>query len=231
MSTPILQELNWEVPFKLMSSPRPTSRQVATRYCLRLSNDGCTTTEKELLVIVFALVKFISYLHGSKIVVFSDHAALKYLLKKPDAKSRLIWWMLLLQEFDVESSPTLSRSPGTDSPNPLHELDLEIEIILRRLRKARNIVVSNSSNSISGSLVTNNSNSFECSSTNHFPELEQMENNDRTLKESAMPDVVYQPWRRSPQAFEGIPCGLFDNEAARDTRGLHQNEDVSIFLG
>ena len=34
--------------------------------------------------------------------MFSDHAALKYLLKKPEAKPRLIRWMLLLQEFDVE---------------------------------------------------------------------------------------------------------------------------------
>ncbi|RDX87031.1 Retrovirus-related Pol polyprotein from transposon 17.6, partial [Mucuna pruriens] len=61
-----------------------------------------TTTEKELLAIVFSLDKFRSYLLGSKIIVFSDHAALRYLLKKPDAKPRLIWWMLLLQEFDLE---------------------------------------------------------------------------------------------------------------------------------
>ncbi|RDX99945.1 Retrovirus-related Pol polyprotein from transposon 17.6, partial [Mucuna pruriens] len=61
-----------------------------------------TTTEKDLLAIVFDLDKFRSYLLGSKIVVFSDHAALKYLLKNPDAKPRLIWWILLLQEFDVE---------------------------------------------------------------------------------------------------------------------------------
>ncbi|RDX82311.1 Retrovirus-related Pol polyprotein from transposon 17.6, partial [Mucuna pruriens] len=60
------------------------------------------TTEKELLAIVFALDKFHSYLLGSKIVVFSDHAALRFLLKKPDAKSRLIRWMLLLQEFNIE---------------------------------------------------------------------------------------------------------------------------------
>ncbi|RDX67514.1 hypothetical protein CR513_53600, partial [Mucuna pruriens] len=46
--------------------------------------------------------KFRSYLHGSKIVVFSDHVALKFLLKKPNAKLRLIRWMLLLQEFDIE---------------------------------------------------------------------------------------------------------------------------------
>ncbi|RDX82795.1 hypothetical protein CR513_36375, partial [Mucuna pruriens] len=61
-----------------------------------------TTTEKELLAIVFALDKFRSYLLGSKIIVFSDHAALRYLLKKLDAKPRLIRWMLLLQEFDLE---------------------------------------------------------------------------------------------------------------------------------
>ncbi|RDX82905.1 Retrovirus-related Pol polyprotein from transposon 17.6, partial [Mucuna pruriens] len=35
-------------------------------------------------------------------IVFFDHAVLKYLLKKPDMKPRLIRWMLLLQEFDVE---------------------------------------------------------------------------------------------------------------------------------
>ncbi|RDX72198.1 Tf2-9, partial [Mucuna pruriens] len=61
-----------------------------------------TTTEKELLEIVFALDKFHSYLLDSRIVVFSDHATLRYLLKKPDAKSRLIRWMLLLQEFNIE---------------------------------------------------------------------------------------------------------------------------------
>ncbi|RDX91837.1 Retrovirus-related Pol polyprotein from transposon 17.6, partial [Mucuna pruriens] len=60
------------------------------------------TTEKELLAIVFALDKFRSYLLGSRIVVFSNHAALRYLLKKPDAKPRLIRWMLLLQEFNIE---------------------------------------------------------------------------------------------------------------------------------
>ncbi|XP_038685730.1 uncharacterized protein LOC119985512 [Tripterygium wilfordii] len=38
----------------------------------------------------------------TKVIVFSDHAALKYLLTKKDAKPRLIRWMLLLQEFDIE---------------------------------------------------------------------------------------------------------------------------------
>ncbi|RDX96999.1 Retrovirus-related Pol polyprotein from transposon 17.6, partial [Mucuna pruriens] len=58
--------------------------------------------EKELLAIVFALDKFRSYLLGSKVIIFSDHVALKYLLKKPDARPTLIRWILHLQEFDLE---------------------------------------------------------------------------------------------------------------------------------
>ncbi|RDY14139.1 hypothetical protein CR513_00833, partial [Mucuna pruriens] len=92
----------------------------------------------------------------------------------------------------------------------LHELDPEIDKTLCRLRKVRNIVVSNSgsSNSASNSnnsiSVINNSDFSWCSSSNinsdcnfglsNFQEPEPMENNDRTLKELATPDVVYQPW-------------------------------------
>ncbi|KAL1191826.1 hypothetical protein V5N11_019035 [Cardamine amara subsp. amara] len=61
-----------------------------------------TTTEKELLAIVFAFEKFRSYLVGSKVTVHTDNATLKYLLTKKDAKPRLLRWILLLQEFDLE---------------------------------------------------------------------------------------------------------------------------------
>ena len=61
-----------------------------------------TTIEKEILAAVFALEKFCSYLLGSKVLVYSDHAALKHLLSKKDTKPRLIRWILLLQEFDLE---------------------------------------------------------------------------------------------------------------------------------
>jgi hypothetical protein len=60
------------------------------------------TTEKELLAVVFAFEKFRSYIVNSKVIVYTDHAAIKYLLAKKDAKPRLISWILLLQEFDVE---------------------------------------------------------------------------------------------------------------------------------
>jgi hypothetical protein len=60
------------------------------------------TTEKELLAVVFAFEKFRSYIMNSKVIVYTDHAAIKYLLAKKDAKPRLICWILLLQEFNVE---------------------------------------------------------------------------------------------------------------------------------
>ncbi|KAK7390555.1 hypothetical protein VNO78_25864 [Psophocarpus tetragonolobus] len=90
-----------------------------------------TTTKKDLLAIVFALDKFFPYLLGSKITVFTDHVALKFLLKKPDAKPRLIRWVLLLQEFDIDIKDKsgalnqvvdhLSRIKGTINPLPIHD--------------------------------------------------------------------------------------------------------------
>ena len=60
------------------------------------------TTEKELLAIVFAFEKFRPYLIGNRVIVRTDHSAIKYLMTKKDAKPRLIQWVLLLQEFDLE---------------------------------------------------------------------------------------------------------------------------------
>ena len=54
------------------------------------------------MAVVFAIDKFRSYLIGAKVIVYTNHAALKYLLTKKDAKPRLIRWILLLQEFDLE---------------------------------------------------------------------------------------------------------------------------------
>ncbi|RDX90199.1 Retrovirus-related Pol polyprotein, partial [Mucuna pruriens] len=84
-STPILQAPNWEQPFELMCD--------ASNSTLRAVLDQRAEISKqmhELLAIVFALDKFCSYLLGSKIIIFSNHAPLRFLLKKPDAKPRLI---------------------------------------------------------------------------------------------------------------------------------------------
>ncbi|KAD3337792.1 hypothetical protein E3N88_33313 [Mikania micrantha] len=89
VNAPILIAPDWSSPFELMCD----ATDFAEHY---------TTTEKELLALVFAFDKFRSYLVLSKTIVYTDHAALRYLFNKKDAKPRLIRWILLLQEFDIE---------------------------------------------------------------------------------------------------------------------------------
>ncbi|PIN01467.1 DNA-directed DNA polymerase [Handroanthus impetiginosus] len=95
------------------------------------SRTNYTTTEKELLAIICALEKFRSYLLGTKVIVYSDHAALKYLLSKKEAKPRLIQWILILQEFNLETRDKrgtknlvanyLSRLISREDPSPLQD--------------------------------------------------------------------------------------------------------------
>ena len=60
------------------------------------------TTENELLAVVYALEKFPPYILGSKIIIDTNHAALKYFLSKKETKPQLIRWVQLHQEFDLE---------------------------------------------------------------------------------------------------------------------------------
>ncbi|GJW13351.1 reverse transcriptase domain-containing protein [Tanacetum coccineum] len=101
---PILIAPNWDQPFELMCDAsdyaigavlgqriekhfRPihyaskTMTEAETNY---------TTTEKEMLAVVYAFEKFRSYLIMNKSVVYTDHSALKYLFNKKDAKARLL---------------------------------------------------------------------------------------------------------------------------------------------
>ena len=66
------------------------------------AQENYSTTENEMLAIVFACEKFRPYILGSHIIIHTDHAAIKYLMTKKKAKPRLIRWVLLLQEFDLE---------------------------------------------------------------------------------------------------------------------------------
>ncbi|CAA7057061.1 unnamed protein product [Microthlaspi erraticum] len=116
VSAPVVQPPNWELPFEIMCDAsdyavgavlgqRKDKKLHVIYYASRTLDEAqCkyATTEKELLAIVFAFEKFRSYLVGSKVIVHSDHAALRYLLSKKDAKPRLLRWILLLQEFDLE---------------------------------------------------------------------------------------------------------------------------------
>ena len=51
---------------------------------------------------VFACEKFRPYILGSHVIIHTYHAAIKYLMAKKEAKPRLIRWVLLLREFDLE---------------------------------------------------------------------------------------------------------------------------------
>ncbi|KAF8080184.1 hypothetical protein N665_0968s0007 [Sinapis alba] len=115
VSAPIVQPPDWELPFEVMCDAsdyavgdvlgqRKEKKLHVIYYASRTLDDAqCNyaTTEKELLAIVYAFEKFRSYLVGSKVIVHTDHAALRYLLSKKDAKPRLLRWILLLQEFDL----------------------------------------------------------------------------------------------------------------------------------
>ena len=109
-TTPIILAPDWTAAFELMCDASnyalgavlaqkidklPQVIYYASRT-LDAAQANYTTTEKELLAIVFALEKFRSYLLGTRVIVYIDHAALKYLLKKAKSKPRLIRWMLWL---------------------------------------------------------------------------------------------------------------------------------------
>ncbi|WVZ03900.1 hypothetical protein V8G54_024706 [Vigna mungo] len=116
ISAPVIVAPDWSKDFELMCDVSDYAIGVllgqrrekvfhAIYYASKVLNKAqlnYATTEKEFLAIVYALEKFRSYLIGSKVIIYTDHAAIKYLLTKPDSKPRLIRWVLLLQEFDVE---------------------------------------------------------------------------------------------------------------------------------
>ena len=52
---------------------------------------------------VFVCEKFRPYILGSHVIIHTDHATIKYLMEKKDVKPRLIKWVLLLQELDLEN--------------------------------------------------------------------------------------------------------------------------------
>jgi hypothetical protein len=96
MSTLVIRPPNWSEPFEIMcdASDYAVGAVLGQRieklphviyYASRTLNDAqlnYSTTENELLAVVFTLDKFRSYLLGSKITIYLDHAALKYLFSK-----------------------------------------------------------------------------------------------------------------------------------------------------
>ena len=107
---------NWKLPFEVMCDASDLAIGVVLRqraegkpyvvyYASKTLNEAqrnYTTIEKELLAVVYALDKFRAYLIGADIIISTYHSSLKYLLTKKNAKARLIRWVLLLQEFNLQ---------------------------------------------------------------------------------------------------------------------------------
>nr|GEW97642.1 reverse transcriptase domain-containing protein [Tanacetum cinerariifolium] len=110
---PILIAPDWDMPFELMYDASDYAIGAVLGQCqdkhFRPIHYACktmteaeshfTTNEKEMLAVVYAFEKFRSYLIMNKSIVYTDHAALKYLFAKKDSKARVLRWVLLLQEF------------------------------------------------------------------------------------------------------------------------------------
>nr|GFC42788.1 reverse transcriptase domain-containing protein [Tanacetum cinerariifolium] len=107
---------NWDPPFEIMCDANDYAVGAVlgqriekhfwpihyTSKTINQAEANYTTTEKEMLAVVYAFKKFRSYLIMNKSIVYTDHSALKYLFAKKDAKARLLRWILLLQGFDFK---------------------------------------------------------------------------------------------------------------------------------
>ena len=60
------------------------------------AQENYSTTEKEMLIMVFSYEKFKPYILGSYVIIHNDHVAIRYLMAKKDDKPRLIIWVLFL---------------------------------------------------------------------------------------------------------------------------------------
>jgi hypothetical protein len=107
---PFMKPSDWSLPFEIMCDASgfavgvvlgqrvgklPHVIYYASKTLMK-AQVNYTTTEKELLAVVFAFNKFRSYLLGSKVIIYSNYAALRHLLAKKETKPRLIRWILLL---------------------------------------------------------------------------------------------------------------------------------------
>ena len=116
VTTPIMVTPYWNKQFKIICNgsdyamgavlgQRIEKMFKAIYYASTTFNEAqanCSITEKEMLAMVFSCEKFRPYILGSHVIMHTDHAVIRYLMAKKDAKLRLIIWVLLLQEFDIE---------------------------------------------------------------------------------------------------------------------------------
>jgi len=72
------------------------------RRQLSSSEKNYTMTKQEGLVVIFSLKKFRHYLLGYKAKIVIEHKALTYLVNKPNLSGRLVRWLLLMEDIDID---------------------------------------------------------------------------------------------------------------------------------
>ena len=141
VEAPIIAKPDWNKEFEIMCDAsdyaigavlgqRTDEMFKAIYYASKTFNEAqenYSTTEKEMLAIVFACENFRPYILGSHVIIHTDHAAIKYLMAKKEAKSRLIRWVLLLQEFDLD----IKDKKGCDNVIADHLSKVEKPVVLK----------------------------------------------------------------------------------------------------
>ncbi|KAG7610777.1 Ribonuclease H-like superfamily [Arabidopsis suecica] len=158
ISAPIVQPPDWDLPFEVMCDvsdfavgtvlgQRKDKKLHAIYYASRTLDDAqrnYATTEKELLAVVFAFEKFRSYLVGSKVIVHTDDAALKYLIQNSSygghfatfkTVSKVLqagfWWSTMFrdaQKFISQCDPYQRRGKISKRNEMPHKFILEVEV-------------------------------------------------------------------------------------------------------
>nr|GEY73127.1 reverse transcriptase [Tanacetum cinerariifolium] len=131
---PILIAPDWDMPFELMCDASDFAIGAVLGQCqdkhfkpihyasktMTEAESKYTTTEKEMLAVMYAFEKFRSYLILNKSIVYTDHSALKYLFAKKDSKARLLRWVLLLlvkenlEKDKIRSKPDKNEKCGPE---------------------------------------------------------------------------------------------------------------------
>ncbi|GJS79973.1 reverse transcriptase domain-containing protein [Tanacetum coccineum] len=161
---PILIAPNWDQPFEIMCDASDYAigavlgQRVEKHFrpihyaskTMTEAESNYTTTEKEMLAVVYAFEKFRSYLIMNKSVVYTDHSALKYLFNRKDAKARLLRWVLLFQKFnfsviDTKGAENYAADHLSRLENPYENYPVVADI--SKLNHAGNLLIKGNDNS------------------------------------------------------------------------------------